>query len=66
MHPCMGKCVNTIGSYKCICDVGYRENSGKCLDIDECDTDNGGCSHECINTLGSYKCDCPDGFTINK
>ncbi|KAL4233289.1 hypothetical protein ACF0H5_007973 [Mactra antiquata] len=35
-------------------------------DVNECDTNNGGCQHECQNTIGSYKCVCPGGFTINK
>ena len=34
------------------------------LDIDECATNNGGCSHECVNTDGSYFCTCPPGHVI--
>ena len=34
-------------------------------DIDECDTDNGGCSHFCNNTDGSYSCSCPVGYELN-
>jgi len=33
------------------------------VDIDECDTNNGGC-HHCINTIGSYECDCQSGFEV--
>ena len=32
-------------------------------DIDECDTDNGGCIQACIDTEGSYSCDCYQGYT---
>lgn len=33
-------------------------------DINECDVNNGGCSHECVNTRGSYECICPKGFKV--
>jgi hypothetical protein len=29
-----------------------------CADVNECETDNGGCSDLCVNTGGSYYCDC--------
>ena len=29
-------------------------------DIDECLTDNAGCSHSCTNVPGGYRCSCPD------
>lgn len=28
------------------------------LDIDECETNNGGCEDRCTNTVGSFVCDC--------
>lgn len=35
------------------------------LDVDECDTDNGGCSNGCLNTFGDYECTCPHGYRID-
>ena len=29
-------CINTIGSYKCQCEIGYYWIGGKCIDINEC------------------------------
>ncbi|CAH3044643.1 unnamed protein product, partial [Porites evermanni] len=59
-------CTNTQGSYSCSCVSGYRLSSdGKsCLDIDECSTNNGGCSHHCYNIPGSFYCGCPEGTTM--
>ena len=31
-------------------------------DINECDFDNGGCSHNCSNVNGSYYCKCLTGY----
>ena len=33
-------------------------------DIDECETDNGGCEDVCHNQPGSYKCACSEGFVL--
>ncbi|XP_068220454.1 LOW QUALITY PROTEIN: uncharacterized protein [Palaemon carinicauda] len=38
----------------------------KCIDIDECGADNGGCSHICHNDNGSFQCSCPPGFWLSK
>ena len=35
------------------------------IDIDECQLDNGGCSHSCINLPGIYKCECKDGYSLS-
>ena len=32
------------------------------IDINECDDNNGGCTHTCINQPGSYQCQCNVGF----
>lgn len=65
--PISSKCVNTIGSYECSCNKGYELNLefNRCMDIDECQTDENGC-HEnayCSNIPGSYICTCNAGFS---
>ncbi|KAI8488027.1 hypothetical protein Bbelb_341450 [Branchiostoma belcheri] len=34
-------------------------------DIDECDTDNGGCAQMCTNNVGSFECSCNAGYVLN-
>ena len=34
------------------------------LDINECSTNNGGCSHICGNNFGSFACGCPTGWSL--
>jgi hypothetical protein len=41
----------------CFCSPGFEESeTGDCLDINECEADNGGCEEECHNKPGSYIC----------
>lgn len=35
-------------------------------DVNECNTDNGGCDQVCINNEGSYRCACLQGYTYNE
>ena len=35
-----------------------------CIDINECNTNNGGCEHFCTNTIGSYDCTCRVGYDL--
>lgn len=34
--PANSNCVDTQGSYKCVCNFGYKLDNGKCVNIDEC------------------------------
>ena len=33
-------------------------------DINECDSENGGCDHSCNNEIGSFHCDCNIGYML--
>ena len=46
-----GRCVNTMGSYRCICDNGYKTGPGgtTCVDVDECGLDPRPCEFTCHN-----------------
>ena len=33
-------------------------------DINECNTNNGGCAQNCHNNAGSYYCSCNDGYYL--
>nr|CAD7456482.1 unnamed protein product [Timema tahoe] len=75
---CPNSCVNTVGSYICVeepqqrspeeqepCESGYsRDETGTCVDIDECQNETTNCSHECVNEPGGYQCTCPEGYDI--
>ncbi|XP_048590274.1 uncharacterized protein LOC5501396 [Nematostella vectensis] len=66
-HTCDQVCVNTIGSFRCGCNVGYtlRNDSKTCSDIDECLDDAHLCDQRCTNTPGSYACDCYHGYSLS-
>uniref|UniRef100_A0A3B3ZB36 Fibrillin 1 n=1 Tax=Periophthalmus magnuspinnatus TaxID=409849 RepID=A0A3B3ZB36_9GOBI len=63
-----GQCVNTLGSYSCICKQGYTPDiSGtQCVDVDECIQAPKPCNFICKNTEGSYQCSCPRGYILQE
>lgn len=73
-NPCAtAKCINTKGSYKCLCDEGYEFRDGECRDIDECALMANGkplpegmipcdVGETCVNQDGSYACKCAPGY----
>ena len=36
-----------------------------CVDINECNTNNGGCNQVCTNTIGSFECSCNTGYELS-
>ncbi|XP_076807337.1 sushi, von Willebrand factor type A, EGF and pentraxin domain-containing protein 1-like [Clavelina lepadiformis] len=40
------------------------EDDTICADINECNTENGGCEQSCTNELGSYKCSCGENYRL--
>jgi hypothetical protein len=41
-------------------------NGTSCVDINECEDENGDCEGQCVNTEGSYECRCPSGFRLGE
>uniref|UniRef100_A0A8C6TIQ3 Si:ch211-241f5.3 n=1 Tax=Neogobius melanostomus TaxID=47308 RepID=A0A8C6TIQ3_9GOBI len=73
--PCgpHAKCFNTVGSYYCQCEDGFRSTKtvnftvefyATCLDINECLEDKNICGPNatCINSIPDYTCKCKNGF----
>ncbi|XP_038065999.1 fibrillin-2-like isoform X2 [Patiria miniata] len=66
-NQCSQICINTVGSYRCECNTGYRldSNGRSCTDIDECSMSRThDCEHTCKNTQGSYRCECYIGYNL--
>ncbi|KAH9505488.1 hypothetical protein Btru_057442, partial [Bulinus truncatus] len=65
--PPNSDCINTKGSYKCECHLGYKFNSTtrKCDESSDCVFKK--CSHSCyIISLGNEQCVCPDGLVLDE
>ena len=57
------KCVNSEGTYSCVCKQGYTKIGDLCEDIDECKNEEHSCwlNSYCQNNDGSYECLCGTG-----
>ncbi|KAG5677773.1 hypothetical protein PVAND_007504 [Polypedilum vanderplanki] len=52
---------------ECLNGFYFNETIGNCLDINECEIDNGNCLNgTCINTNGSFYCSCHKGFVLSE
>ncbi|XP_041090511.1 latent-transforming growth factor beta-binding protein 4-like isoform X3 [Polyodon spathula] len=62
-----GQCLNTDGSFRCDCKIGFRSDSSgrQCRDVDECARPELCQDGSCTNTLGSFECACQPGFATN-
>lgn len=75
-NPCtrspLQRCVNTVGSYRCvsrvICGAGWELDpaTSHCVDMDECANGKHECKSGqiCENRQGGYICSCPPGHTL--
>nr|XP_051699350.1 fibrillin-2 isoform X4 [Oryctolagus cuniculus] len=59
-----GQCINTDGSFRCECPMGYNlDYTGvRCVDTDECSIGNPCGNGTCTNVIGSFECNCNEGF----
>uniref|UniRef100_A0A8C9VD34 Neural EGFL like 2 n=1 Tax=Scleropages formosus TaxID=113540 RepID=A0A8C9VD34_SCLFO len=61
-------CVNTPGSFMCICHAGYiRIDDYSCTEHNECASGQHSCDENalCFNTVGGHSCSCKPGYTGN-
>uniref|UniRef100_A0A8C5VYW1 Adhesion G protein-coupled receptor E1 n=1 Tax=Microcebus murinus TaxID=30608 RepID=A0A8C5VYW1_MICMU len=58
-------CANSVGSYSCICQVGFISSESTCEDVDECSQSPPACGPHsvCENMPGTYRCSCLPGFS---
>ncbi|XP_073541755.1 oncoprotein-induced transcript 3 protein isoform X2 [Phyllobates terribilis] len=63
LMECGGTCLDTGD---CICSSGtiLGPDGQTCLDENECERDNGGCSEVCINLKNSHRCACGKGRVL--
>ena len=59
---CQHECVNKPGTYTCTCPSGYMVDGIRCIDTNECTSNNGHgpCQDICVNTEGGFQCSCED------
>ena len=58
------KCVNSEGSFECVCKNGFKKSGKFCVDDNECDREDICGEHaSCHNWYGGYTCACHRGYT---
>ncbi|XP_078681619.1 uncharacterized protein LOC144916364 [Branchiostoma floridae x Branchiostoma belcheri] len=62
--PDVASCVPEGFNFCCRCNHGYEGDGKSCVDIDECDLEQGPCTNggTCYNVDGSFSCRCPPGY----
>lgn len=62
-----GRCENTQGSYRCLCEAGFSVSADGafCVDTNECSVTGMCSSGKCVNMDGSYRCVCDSGFRLS-
>ncbi|XP_053165830.1 oncoprotein-induced transcript 3 protein isoform X2 [Hemicordylus capensis] len=65
MVDCRGSCLDPGD---CMCSLGtiLGPDGQTCLDENECEQNNGGCSEFCVNLKNSYRCECGVGRVLGK
>ena len=48
-----------------LCKITIILTVNHAADVNECSTNNGGCSHVCTNTVGSFVCSCNTGYELD-
>uniref|UniRef100_A0A8C9L8A4 Fibrillin 2 n=1 Tax=Pavo cristatus TaxID=9049 RepID=A0A8C9L8A4_PAVCR len=61
-----GQCINTVGSFRCFCKVGYTTDISSTSYLDECSQSPKPCNFICKNSEGSYQCSCPRGYILQE
>ena len=67
-----GKCLTIDFTYNVCLQANYNHCSTwinndvlSIVDINECNSNNGGCEDSCVNTDGSYYCTCDTGYSLD-
>ena len=61
-HGCNGE-FHAVAALKVSSDTTFVHVLS--IDVNECDTNNGGCSQTCTNTIGSFECLCNTGYELD-
>ncbi|KAL8626002.1 hypothetical protein ACOMHN_012594 [Nucella lapillus] len=57
------RCVDGVLSHQCVCLDGYRNQTGQCVEIDECADNPCRNNATCQDRVNAFRCDCVAGFT---